>query len=212
MRIGILGGSFDPIHNGHLHMAVCAHDAFQLDQVWLMPTGHSPNKDETRMTDATHRFHMCELAAYSYSWLSASHFELDSDERSYTYRTVEKLTKQYPMHQFFFIMGGDSLDYFEKWMHPEKIAALCTILVIPRKDYDFEHLRKKIQMLHQLFPCDIYEVPCTEYTVSSTEMREKLFRGECGENDFPAGIFTYIKENGLYRSNKGATGASEIGE
>ena len=212
MRIGILGGSFDPIHNGHLHMAVCAHDAFHLDQVWLMPAGHSPNKDETCMTDAIHRFHMCELAADSYNWLSASRFELDSDERSYTYRTLEKLAAQYPMHHFFFIMGGDSLDYFDKWMHPERIAALCTILVVPRKGYHLEQLGHKIQMLHQLFPCDILAVPCPEYTISSTEIRERLSVGKCGASDFPTGVFTYIKENGLYQPNNAATGTLEIGE
>lgn len=89
MNIGILGGSFDPIHNGHLHMAKCAYESYALDQVWLIPAGHSPNKDEHRMTDAKDRFKMCKLAAQPYPWMIVSRLELDSAERSYTYRTME---------------------------------------------------------------------------------------------------------------------------
>ena len=126
MNIGILGGSFDPIHNGHLHMAKCAYESYALDQVWLIPAGHSPNKDEHGMTDAKDRFQMCKLAAQPYPWMTVSRLELDSAERSYTYRTMEKLSEQFPMHRFFFIMGGDSLDYFEQWKQPERIAKLAT--------------------------------------------------------------------------------------
>ena len=115
MNIGILGGSFDPIHNGHIHMAECAYREFQLEEVWLIPTGHSPNKDEGSMTEAFHRFHMCEIAAGQFPWLQANSLEIESCEKSYTYRTLEKLTKRYPLYHFFFIMGADSLDYFEKW-------------------------------------------------------------------------------------------------
>ena len=104
MNIGILGGSFDPIHNGHLHMAKCAYESYALDQVWLIPAGHSPNKDEHGMTDAKDRFQMCKLAAQPYPWMTVSRLELDSAERSYTYRTMEKLSEQFPMHRFFFIM------------------------------------------------------------------------------------------------------------
>ena len=82
MNIGILGGSFDPIHNGHLHMAKCAYESYALDQVWLIPAGHSPNKDEHGMTDAKDRFQMCKLAAQPYPWMTVSRLELDSAERS----------------------------------------------------------------------------------------------------------------------------------
>mgnify|MGYP002660683625 CR=1 FL=1 len=81
MNIGILGGSFDPIHNGHLHMAKCAYESYALDQVWLIPAGHSPNKDEHGMTDAKDRFQMCKLAAQPYPWMTVSRLELDSAEK-----------------------------------------------------------------------------------------------------------------------------------
>lgn len=200
MNIAILGGSFDPIHNGHLYMAVSAHCAFPLEQVWLMPTGHSPNKDESAMTPAIDRLHMCEIAAQSYDWLYASAFEVNSRECSYTFRTLQKLTEQYPSHRFYFIMGGDSLDYFENWNHPEIIAALSTILVIPRDKFDSKRLKEKIDLLEQKFVCDIEIVPCSEYPISSTEIRKKLSEGQLREEDFPKGVLSYIKEKHLYNT------------
>ena len=129
MKVGILGGSFDPIHNGHIHMAVSAYQTFGLDQVWLIPAGHSPNKDEEKMTSGEYRYEMCQIATKTDNKLYVSRMELDCPERSYTYRTLEKLVEQYPENEFYFIMGGDSLDYLETWKHPEIITALAIILV-----------------------------------------------------------------------------------
>lgn len=199
MKIGILGGSFDPIHYGHLHMAKCAYEAYALDQVWLIPAGHSPNKDEEKMTAADDRYEMCLLASMPYPWLSVCRIELDSAERSYTYRTMEKLTKQYPQHEFFFIMGGDSLDYFEKWRHPELIARLSTILVIPRDQFTIEPLQKKIYELKKCFPCEIHLVKCERFLVSSTEIRDSLKKNEMPEQVLPEAVVTYIRNHHLYQ-------------
>lgn len=198
MKIGILGGSFDPIHNGHIHMALSACQCFALDEVWLIPAGHSPNKDEHTMTDVKHRYQMCELAAQSDIHLRVSRIEIDSAERSYTYRTLEKLTAQYPQNQFYFIMGGDSLDYFERWMHPEIIAELCTILVLPRKPFDKAAMIDKIKQLTQLFQADIRLIESAEYPISSTEIRTRLLGHQSRENDFPDGVLNYIRDNHLY--------------
>lgn len=198
MNIGILGGSFDPIHNGHLHMAKSAYEAFSLDEVWLIPSGHSPNKNELRMTEAAHRFHMCELAAGQYDWLSVNSIEMDSSERSYTYCTLEKLTQQYPNHRFCFIMGGDSLDYFDTWVKPDRICELATILVIPRDQFDFASLQKKAQEIQCLFPCDIRIVRCEQYPLSSTQIRESLCQKHPNPSDFPPGVLDYIEKNHLY--------------
>lgn len=200
MKIGILGGSFDPIHNGHLHMAECAYETYELDQVWLIPAGHSPNKDECQMTNAKDRFMMCELAAQRYPWMSVSRLELDSAERSYTYRTMEKLSAQFPEHHFFFLMGGDSLDYFEQWKRPERIAQLATILVIPRDLFTIDTLEKKIAFLREQFPCDIRIVPCERFLMSSTKIRQELIRGTCPKHAFPEEVFAYIRRHHLYQS------------
>lgn len=198
MNIGILGGSFDPIHNGHIHMAECAYREFQLEEVWLIPTGHSPNKDEGSMTEAFHRFHMCEIAAGQFPWLQANSLEIESYEKSYTYRTLEKLTKRYPLYHFFFIMGADSLDYFEKWVHPEIIAQLCTILVIPRNASPASELAAKAKEIESIFPCDIRTVSCSQYPVSSTAVRQNLKNGKYNDYELLPEVFYYIQKNHLY--------------
>lgn len=121
-------------------------------------------------------------------------------ECSYTFRTLQKLTEQYPEHRFYFIMGGDSLDYFENWNHPDIIAALSTILVIPRDKFDSKRLKEKIDLLEQKFACDIEIVPCSEYPISSTEIRGKLSEGQLREEDFPKGVLSYIQERHLYNT------------
>jgi nicotinate-nucleotide adenylyltransferase len=198
MRIGILGGSFDPIHNGHLHMAVCAKEEFSLDQVWLIPAGHSPNKDEDTMTRAEHRLRMCELAAEPYDWLSVNTIEIDAAEKSYTYRTMEKLHERYPSDEFFFIMGGDSFEYFEKWRHPEIIASLCTILVIPRDRFSVDFLLQKEREIQALFPCRAHILSCEMYAVSSTQIRGQIRKGRVAEKLLPKEVLHYIQQNQLY--------------
>ena len=208
MNIGILGGSFDPIHNGHLHMAKCAYESYALDQVWLIPAGHSPNKDEHGMTDAKDRFQMCKLAAQPYPWMTVSRLELDSAERSYTYRTMEKLSEQFPMHRFFFIMGGDSLDYFESWMKPEIIAQTAIILVMVRENFPQLQMEDKIANIKNLFPADIRLLKCDRMDVSSTQVRKLLraksqadgYRSPKGAEMFlDAAVMSYIQANNLYR-------------
>lgn len=199
MEIGILGGSFDPIHNGHIHMALSACKCFSLDQVWLIPAGHSPNKDEFAMTDVKHRYRMCEIAALADEHLHVSRIEIDSPEKSYTYRTLEKLNHLYPQNHFYFIMGGDSLDYFEKWVHPEIIAKLCTILVMPRRPYHKTSLLTKIEQLTRLFHADIRLIEGEEYPISSTEIRTRLMKQESREEDFPEGVLAYIQTHQLYK-------------
>ncbi len=200
MKIGLLGGSFDPLHNGHLHMAECAHKLGRLDEIWLMPAGHSPNKDENTMTPAVHRFCMCKLAADRFPWLVASRFEIDSVETSYTYRTLEKLAIRYPQHHFFFIMGADSLNYFEQWMHPEKIAKLSRILVIPRNNSSTAALADKIKDLQKLFYCDIRILNCSQYPISSTEIRTRLLSMEYDGDDLLPDVFSYIRQHHLYET------------
>ena len=208
MNIGILGGSFDPIHNGHLHMAKCAYESYALDQVWLIPAGHSPNKDEHGMTDAKDRFQMCKLAAQPYPWMTVSRLELDSAERSYTYRTMEKLSEQFPMHRFFFIMGGDSLDYFESWMRPDVIARTAIILVMVRENFPKLQMEEKIAHIKNLFPADIRLLSCDGMDVSSTQVRELLKAEskalehrslESTEKLLDASVMSYIQANNLYR-------------
>lgn len=193
MKIGILGGSFDPIHNGHLNMAIKSHEQYNLDEVWLIPNGNAPHKDSDQMADAKHRLAMCQLVAEEYPFLKTCDIEITSEEYSYTYITVTKLQEKYPEHEFYFIMGADSLDYFEKWRKPEIIASVCTILVINRDEFSETDMAVKIRRINDIFPADIRIVHCPKVDVSSTELRQEM-----NENDVSLAVFDYICEHGLY--------------
>jgi nicotinate-nucleotide adenylyltransferase len=198
MKIGILGGSFDPIHNGHLHMAKKTMSEYALDEVWLMPAGHSPNKEEAQMASPFHRRNMCELACVRENGIKTCSLEMESAEKSYTYRTMQKLTEQYPQHQFYFIMGADSLSYFENWVHPEIISRLATILVVNREEYLLSELADMASRINAIFPADIRFVHCAKYVVSSREIRQKI-KADIDVREFlPEYVWSYISENKLY--------------
>lgn len=192
-RIGILGGSFDPIHKGHISMAVHAHEQYKLDQIWLMPNGHAPHKDEEKMADAEHRLAMCELVAEKYPFMETCDIEITSEEYSYTYLTMQKLTQMYPEYEFYFILGADSLDYFEKWRHPEIISALSKLLVVNRDEFTIEDMENKIKRINAHFPAEIHIVHCPKYDVSSTEIRH----GQKLDDVLPE-IKEYMFKNHLY--------------
>ena len=193
MKIGILGGSFDPIHNGHLNMALKSYEQYALDEVWLIPNGNAPHKDADKMADASHRMAMCQLVADEYSFLKTSDIEITSTEYSYTYITVTKLHEMYPQHEFYFIMGADSLDYFDKWRKPEIIASICKILVINRDEFSETDMSEKISKINTVFPADIHIVHCPKIDVSSTELRQKLDKKAV----LPS-VYDYICQNDLY--------------
>lgn len=196
MKIGILGGSFDPIHNGHLYMAENAYQQYKLDEVWLIPNGNAPHKDKNKMTDAMHRLAMCEIAALKYNYMKVSDIEVCSSNFSYTYLTIQKLTQNYPQHEFYFIMGADSLDYFDKWRNPQIISSLCKILVVNRDDFSEADLNEKIKKINVQFPADIQIVHCPKLDISSTEIRQNQ------QIEYvPSEVRQYISKNRLYNNN-----------
>lgn len=193
MKIGILGGSFDPIHNGHLNMAVKSYEQYDLDEIWLIPNGNAPHKDTDKMADATDRLAMCKLVANEYPFIKTCDIEIISKEYSYTYITVTKLQEMNPDYEFYFIMGADSLDYFDKWRKPEIIASVCKILVINRDEFSEDDMNKKIQRINEIFPAEIQIVHCPKIDVSSTELRVKL-----DKRDVIPKVYKYIIEHHLY--------------
>lgn len=201
-KIGIFGGSFDPIHQGHLNIAKSAYDEFGLDEVWFIPAGHSPNKDESGMTPAEKRAEMVSLAIREYPYFKLSRIELEAQSTSYTYLTLTKLKECYPKTDFYFIMGADSLDYFEQWCHPEIICEMATILTAVRDDMDIHQIKEKIALLQTLFPAQIFPVYGGRTEVSSTKLRQLLKCGESCEDMIPTAVAEYIFSNDLYQAEE----------
>lgn len=199
-KIGILGGSFDPIHNGHLAIAMSAYRDFKLDEVWLIPAGHSPNKEEEKMTNATIRAEMVALAAQDIPHFKLSTYEIDKEGTSYTYLTLSDFKEQFPETMFYFIMGADSLDYFDKWSHPEIICQKAVILVAVRDDMDLDDIQKKIAHIKELFHAEIYPLSCQKVDISSSEIRANLLNGKDICEMVPQAVAAYIAEHNLYKN------------
>ena len=122
MKIGIMGGTFDPIHNGHLMLGQAAYETFHLDQIWFMPNGHPPHKDRTTIeSDVDDRIEMVRLAIGGKEEFRLELYEACRKEVSYSYSTLEFFNKIYPEDEFYFIIGADSLFAIETWAHPERI-------------------------------------------------------------------------------------------
>ena len=200
-KIGIFGGSFDPIHCGHINIAQSAYEEVNLNEVWFIPAGHSPNKDENRMTPAEIRAEMVSLAIEGIPGFRLCDIEIKAKETSYTYLTLTKLKDLYPDKKLFFIMGADSLDYFERWYHPEIICQKAVILAAVRDDMNLSEINRKIAQIKKLFPARIYPISGGKTDISSSSLRDELSRGEEDKTIMlPPRVAEYIKRNHLYQS------------
>ena len=192
-KIGILGGTFNPIHNGHLMLAKEAYEQHNLDKVWIMVSPNPPHKAGTTIVDVTHRNNMVKVAIEPYSFMELSTYEQRREGYIYTAETLTLLKKDYPENEYYFIIGGDSLENIEKWYHPEIVLANCILLAAGRDDLFNEALISRINELYEKYNADIRMVKMQPMDVSSTEIRAGDF------DDIPDSVRKYIKENQLYK-------------
>lgn len=199
MKIGIYGGSFNPIHKGHLYVANIALTQYHLDQIILMPSHHSPNKADTTLADPMHRLAMCKLMAKENDKIIVDDYEALLPSISYTYLTIEHYKTLYPDDDLYFIMGADSLDYLDTWVHPEIICKNATILVLEREGFSREDMQVKINELSSKFVCNIRLLEGSRYDASSTDIRQSLLMApnQCPD-DLSLEVFEYLKENHIY--------------
>ena len=200
-KIGILGGTFNPIHNGHLALGLAAMEQYDLEEVWLMPSKLPPHKSHFAMLSEEHRLAMTELAAQTDARFRASDFELKREGLTYTADTLELLTQEYPDVRFYFIVGGDSLIKFVHWRRPERILELCTLLGAGRAGYEEETVNKAAEGLREQYPtADIATVVLPDYPISSNEIRAAFFTGagERVKKFLPEKVWNYLLENRLY--------------
>lgn len=199
-RIGIMGGTFDPVHNGHLLLGKQAYEEYELDEIWYMPSHIPPHKKDHAITDGKDRIAMLKLALKDIPYCSVSEFEMKRDGNTYTAQTLELLKQEYPHHKFYFIIGADSLFQLEHWYHPEKVMALTTLLVSGRT---YENaactLKEQILYLAEKYQANIQILHNKEFDVSSAELRNDISEGRAVSELIPEAVEAYIKEHGLYR-------------
>ena len=197
-KIGILGGTFNPIHNGHLMIAENACKEFHLNEIWLMPAAIPPHKRNIHILDDVHRMAMVSLAAKSVPYFKASDYELKQNRISYTADTLTALKKSYPDTHFYFIMGADSLRDFETWYHPDIILEAATIIAAARDDMNDDTLNTYAAHIKQHFhgEIDILHVPTLN--ISSTMIRERAGMQKSVRYFVPDAVAEYIEKHRLY--------------
>ena len=191
MKVGILGGTFDPIHLVHLMVAEQVREACQLDEIWFMPSHIPPHKQEKEITDSTHRLNMVELAIKGVSYFRSFPFELDRSGPSYTVDTVRDLKLLYPETDFHFIIGGDMADYLPHWYQVEKLVELVKLIGVHRPGF----------RPHNYFADEFVRyVEIPQMDVSSTFIREQRRKGRTIRFTVTESVRMYIEEYGLYES------------
>ncbi len=203
-KIGILGGTFDPIHLGHLIIAEQARDQYGLDQVLLIPSGHSYFKDNRaqKVLPAQTRLEMTRKAVSDYAPFEVSDIEVLRSGNTFTYETLEELADLYPEAELYFIVGADTVCSMSTWREPARIFAACTILAAMREDQVApDRFEEGIRDLENRFQARIRTISIPNIGISSTQIRDRAGNGKSIHYLVPNALESYIIENGIYRTD-----------
>ena len=185
IRTGIFGGSFNPIHNGHISLARQLKEKAGLDEVWLMVSPQNPLKQSSDLLDDEQRMIMARLALEGVEGIVARDYEMHLPRPSYTWNTLQALSKDYPDREFVLLMGGDNWACFDRWYHHEDIQKNYRIVVYPRKGAVDNCQSLSI-------------VNCQLINISSTEIRQRIREGKSIRRMVPKAVADYIRKEGLY--------------
>ncbi len=196
--IAILGGSFNPMHNGHAAMLSAARKTLSPDELWLMPAKKPPHKPSYAYAEDADRVAMLAAFASDYPDVKVCTEELAMEGFTYTSVTMTKLAEKYPDYRFYFIIGGDSVENFGKWYHPEVIVKHCSLAICTRNSIDRTAIEKITRELKESIGGEYYILDFEPFDVSSSDLREKLLEGADVSDLIPQKILEYIKEKSLY--------------
>jgi nicotinate-nucleotide adenylyltransferase len=203
MRIAILGGTFDPIHNGHLAAAHSVAQVFQVDEVHFVPAFSPPHK-QRGITSPFHRFAMVALATVSFDRFRTSTIEVDALERRYTVQTLDSMKQSYPGADLLFIIGTDMYEEIETWRNYKRLFELAHLVIVNRPGYRFREDVAPYRILNEgqsaILPQQpaVFYLPFVEQPISSTEIRDDCKRGEKVSQWLPPTVWSYIEKNKLY--------------
>lgn len=201
MRIGILGGTFDPIHYGHLVAGEEARRALGLERVLFVPASRPPHKLDYRVTPAKLRLEMVRLAIADNEGFELSTIDIDRSGYSYTVDTVALLQEQLgPRAQLFFILGEDALADLPTWHKPEKLLQMCQLIAVNRPGYHSFSLRLLERQLPGVERC-VHQVRIPELAIWSTELRARVASGLSIRYLVPDGVHSFIYEHELYANH-----------
>ena len=190
MRIGLFGGSFNPIHNAHIALASTICEQARFDEVWFMVSPQNPLKQAEDLLDENERYEMVKLALESEAKvLKASNYEFHLDRPSYTWKTLRALKKDFPQHEFSLIIGGDNWVRFPRWVHSEEILANHHIYIYPREDSEINEA---------LLPKNVHLVHTPKINITSTMLRDMIKNKKDITSFVPKAVAIAIANNNYY--------------
>jgi nicotinate-nucleotide adenylyltransferase len=204
VRIAVLGGTFDPIHNGHLAAARSVCSTFHTDEVHFVPAYSAPHKQTQESSSAFHRFAMVALGIAPFAEFRASSIEVDALEKRYTVDTLQQMRAMYSRAELLFVLGTDMYLEFETWRNYRTVMQLAHLAVVHRPGFSFREdlapfrvLQKGEEVTLPASPAVFY-LPFVEQPVSSTAVRDACRRGEDVSAMVPAAVWAYINRHKLY--------------
>jgi nicotinate-nucleotide adenylyltransferase len=199
MRIGIFGGTFDPVHIGHLILAEQCRDQARLDEVWFLPSYHPPHKADKGLTRFEQRCEMLELAVAGHAAFKVDRIEKELPEPSYTARTLDELHKRHPDTDFFLLLGSDCLPDLPGWYEPRKVIAQAGLLVAPRPGvmlWTAERLAAALTVPPSEVRMQL--IACAPIDLASRELRRSVADGMSIRYMVPRAVEEYIRDRKLY--------------
>lgn len=198
-KIGVYGGSFDPIHHGHLNLAFEIIEKAELDEIWFVPAQISPHKMHNPPTAWNHRFNMLKLAVKEIAFFKVKEIEANRPPPSYTLHTLQTLIAENPDDQFYLLLGEDSIPGFFHWYEPQKIIAMVPLLIGSRTGKENGQQKNKQDPLIAL-AIQKGLIKTRLMDISATDLRERLAEKRYCGHLIPAPVLAYIHQNHLYES------------
>ena len=197
-KVGIMGGTFDPIHNGHLILAEYARVDLNLEKVLFIPTGKPPHKKNENISAVDYRYDMTLLAINENPYFDLSPVEIQREGITYTIDTIRRLKREYISTEFYFIIGSDSFHNLHRWKDYEILLTLCKFIIAKRPNIGDIELEKKVEKLNNLYGDSFHILDAPLIDISSTEIRNRITKGLSIKYLVPNEIEDYIRKTKLY--------------
>lgn len=197
-KVGIIGGTFDPIHHGHLMLAEYSRVTFKLEEIVFIPSGNPPHKGEEVVSPINHRYNMTLLAINSNPYFSISTIEVERKGPNYTIDTIEQLKEINKDVDYYFILGEDSIREIHTWKDYDKLLRICKFIVAPRPYADRKTLVDRVNSLNAKYENSIYILDMPLIEISSTDIRNRLSNGLSIKYLVPEMVEMYIHKHKLY--------------
>lgn len=201
-RKAIFGGTFDPIHNGHVNIAYEALEKLNLDEIIFMPSGDPPHKADKNITAGLLRLEMTRMVVECNEKFSVSDYEIMKKGKSYTYETMKYFSEKHKNTQWYFIAGLDSLMYIHKWAKPEEIFKKCKVIILVRSGFKNHEVIERKEQIEKDYETEIILLDIPRLDISSTEIRERIRSNRYCGHLMPRDVEYFAETVGLYKSER----------